>query len=189
MFWALRPGISVGGVKMRVSTVWLTLMLAAGVAATSALTAGPTMGQVDTGTIRGTVTDSSGAVVANAKVTLKNEDTGFVVSAVTARDGTYTFNPVKIGSYTVSVEAAGFRKAAAHVVVNVQEQARADFQLVPGAVTETVEVTATPSQMQTQDASVGTIATGAQINDLPLNGRNYTFLLNDGTQQLPVGRY
>src|SRR5580704_8683614 len=165
---------------MRISRAWLTLAVAAGVAAISAFTAGPTLGQVDTGAIRGTVTDPSGAVVANAKVTLKNEGTGFVVLAVTAGDGTYTFNPVKIGSYTVSVEAAGFRKAAAHVVVNVQEQARADFQLVPGAVNETVEVTATPSQMQTQDASIGTIATGAQINDLPLNGRNYTFLAQLG---------
>src|SRR5580692_10523307 len=165
---------------MRISRAWLTLAVAAGVAAISAFTAGPTLGQVDTGVIRGTVTDPSDAVVANAKVTLKNEDTGFVVLAVTAGDGTYTFNPVKIGSYTVSVEAAGFRKAAAHVVVNVQEQARADFQLVPGAVNETVEVTATPSQMQTQDASIGTIATGAQINDLPLNGRNYTFLAQLG---------
>ena len=166
---------------MRISRVWLTLMLATGVAAISALTAGPTLGQVDTGAIRGTVTDSSGAVVANAKVTLKNENTGLVVSAVTGGDGTYTFNPVKIGSYTVSVEATGFRKSeAAHVVVNVQEQARADFQLVPGQVTETVEVSAAPPQMQTQDASIGTIATGAQINDLPLNGRNYTFLAQLG---------
>ena len=181
-FRALRPGISVGaGVKMRISRVCLTLAGAAGVAVVSALTAGPALGQVDTGAIRGTVTDSSGAVVANVKVTLKNEDTGLVVSAATAGDGTYTFSPVKIGSYTVSVEATGFRKASAtHVVVNVQGQARADFQLVPGAVNETVEVSAVSPQMQTQDASIGAIATGAQINDLPLNNRNYTFLAQLG---------
>ena len=166
---------------MRISRVCLTLAGAAGVAVVSALTAGPALGQVDTGAIRGTVTDSSGAVVANVKVTLKNEDTGLVVSAATAGDGTYTFSPVKIGSYTVSVEATGFRKASAtHVVVNVQGQARADFQLVPGAVNETVEVSAVSPQMQTQDASIGAIATGAQINDLPLNNRNYTFLAQLG---------
>src|SRR5690348_8119187 len=80
-FRALRPGISVGaGVKMRISRVCLTLAVAAGAAVVSALTAGPALGQVDTGAIRGTVTDSSGAVVANVKVTLKNEDTGLVVS-------------------------------------------------------------------------------------------------------------
>ena len=79
--------------KMRISTVWLTLVLAAAVAATSALTAGPAMGQVDTGAIRGTVTDSSGAVVANAKVTLKNEDTGFVGAAAIAQVRLFNTHP------------------------------------------------------------------------------------------------
>src|SRR5438270_647616 len=171
---------------MRSSQVSVTLVLAAVAAAISALSSTPALGQVDAGAVRGTVTDSSGAVVANAKVSLTNKDTGLVVSTITAGDGTYTFNPVKIGSYKVSVEAAGFRQAAAQIVVNVQEQARADFQLVPGAVNERVEVSAAPPQMQTQDASVGTIATGVQINDLPLNGRNYTFLAQLGAGVTPL---
>ena len=128
--------------------------------------------QVDTGAIRGTVTDPSGAVVANAKVVLLNEATGLTLSATSGKDGTYTFEPVKIGSYTASVEAPGFKKATSRVTVNVQEQARADFKLVTGAVTETVEITAISPQLQTQDASVGTVATRDQINDLPLNGGN-----------------
>ena len=103
----------------------------------------------------GTVTDPSGALIADAKVTLISEATGQTLSTVTAKDGTYTFSPVKIGSYALSVEVAGFKKASTHVSVNVQEQARADFQLVTGAVTETVEVTSTAPQLQTQDASVG----------------------------------
>ncbi len=109
--------------------------------------------QVDTGAVRGTVTDPSGAVIANAKVALTNDATGLSTSAVTAADGSYTFDPVKIGAYTLAVEAAGFRKATSHVTVNVQEQARADFRLVAGAITETVEVTAAAPQLQTQDAS------------------------------------
>jgi Carboxypeptidase regulatory-like domain/TonB dependent receptor len=171
---------------MRFSKLWLALALNAGATAISVFTANPALAQVDTGAIRGTVTDASGAVVVNAKVELRNEGTGLVVSTVTASDGTYTFNPVKIASYRISVEAPGFRKATTQVVVNVQEQARADFQLVPGAVTESVEVSAAPPQMQTQDASVGTIATGQQINDLPLNGRNYTFLAQLGAGVTPL---
>ncbi len=141
----------------------------------------PALTQVDTGSVRGTVTDPSGAVVADAKVNLSSEATGQTVSTSTAKDGAFTFSPVKIGSYRLSVEASGFKRAATHVTVNVQEQARADFQLVTGAVSETVEVTATAPQLQTQDASVGTVATGEQVNDLPLNGRNYTFLAQLGS--------
>ena len=100
---------------------------------------------------------------------------------MTAKDGTYTFSPVKIGSYTLTVEVTGFKKATTNVSVSVQEQARADFQLVTGAVTETVEVTSATPQLQTQEASVGTVATSEQINDLPLNGRNYTFLAQLGS--------
>ena len=136
--------------------------------------------QVDAGAIRGTVTDPTGAVIANAKVTLVSEASGLSTSTVSGADGTYTFGPVKIGSYTISVEVNGFRKATTQVTVNVQEQARADFRLVPGAVTDTVEVTTVAPQLQTQDASVGIVATREQINDLPLNGRNYTFLAQLG---------
>src|SRR5580704_18320415 len=136
--------------------------------------------QVDAGAVRGTVTDPTGAVVAKAKVTLTNDATGLSTAAVTSADGDYTFGPVKIGPYTIDVEAAGFRKETTHVTVNVQEQARADFRLVTGAITETVEVTSAAPQLQTQDASVGTVATSQQVNDLPLNGRNYTFLAQLG---------
>jgi hypothetical protein len=136
--------------------------------------------QIDAGAVRGTVTDPSGAVIPNARITLSNDATGLTLTAATGADGTYTFSPVKIGPYTVSVEAAGFRKSATHLNVNVQDQARADFQLIAGAATETVEVTAAAPQLQTQDASVGTVATSQQVNDLPLNGRNYTFLAQLG---------
>lgn len=150
------------------------------VTAAMLLLCGSAVAQVDAGAVRGTVTDPTGAVVPNAKVTLTNDATGLSVAGTTATDGTYTFSPVKIGPYTVKVEAAGFRGATTHVTVSVQEQARADFQLVTGAASESVEVTAAAPQLQTQDASVGTVATSQQVNDLPLNGRNYTFLAQLG---------
>jgi len=165
---------------MRSHALSLTLFLALVAILLSGRIATPAFAQVDAGALRGTVTDPSGAVVPNAEVTLADEGTGRIVSTKTAGDGTYTFSPVKIGSYTVKVESAGFRASTAHITLNVQEQGRADFKLVAGGSNETVEVTAVAAQLQTQDASVGTVATGAQINNLPLNGRNYTFLAQLG---------
>ena len=137
--------------------------------------------QVDAGGIRGTITDSSGALVSGAKVTLTSEGSGLSTEAITGGDGNYSFTPIKIGSYTLVVEAAGFRKATQHgIKVDVQQQLKADFNLVPGSVKEEVFVTAAVSLLQTQDASVGTLASRAEINDLPLNGRNYTFLAQLG---------
>src|SRR5882724_3613595 len=137
--------------------------------------------QVDAGGIRGTITDSSGALVSGAKVTLTNEGSGLSTEAITGGDGNYSFTPIKIGSYTLVVEAAGFRKATQHgIKVDVQQQLKADFNLVPRSVKEEVFVTAAVSLLQTQDASVGTLASRAEINDLPLNGRNYTFLAQLG---------
>src|SRR5246500_957919 len=140
----------------------------------------PALTQVDAGSVRGTVTDPSGAVITDAKLSLSSEATGQTVSTTTAKDGAFTFSPVKIGSYRLSVEAAGFKRAATHVTVDVQQAVEANFSLVPGSLTETVVVTAVAPTLQTQDASVGTVATTAQINDLPLNGRNYTFLAQLG---------
>ncbi|HEV2381617.1 MAG TPA: carboxypeptidase-like regulatory domain-containing protein, partial [Terriglobia bacterium] len=70
--------------------------------------AAPVWCQIDTGTILGTVSDPSGAVVPGAKVSLTNEGTNLTVTMTTGGDGGYTFSPVKIGTYTVTVEAAGF---------------------------------------------------------------------------------
>src|SRR5258706_15629731 len=83
--------------------------------------------QVDAGAVRGTVTDPTGAVVANAKVTLTNDDTGLSTASVTSAEEAYTFGPVNIGPYTIDVEAAGFRKSTTHVTVNIQEHARANI--------------------------------------------------------------
>ena len=123
---------------------------------------------------------------------LTNEGTSFTLSTATSGDGTYIFTPLKIGNYAVVVEAPGFQKTShPHIAVDVQQQVVVDFTLVPGAVTQTVEVIGAPPQLQTTNASVGQVADTRQINDLPLNGRNYTFLaqLAAGvTQEAPTGR-
>src|SRR5436305_10653764 len=133
--------------------------------------------QVDTGAILGTVKDQSGAVVPGAKVTLTNEGTSLSISTTTGPDGGYTFTPVKIATYTVDAEFQGFQKAShPHVTVNVQQQVVVDFTLQPGQVTQTVEVTSEVPLLQTQNASVGQVVASKEVNDLPLNGRNFTFL-------------
>ncbi|MBV9085647.1 MAG: carboxypeptidase regulatory-like domain-containing protein, partial [Acidobacteriaceae bacterium] len=133
--------------------------------------------QIDQGAIRGTVQDPSGAVIPAAKVTLTNEGTGLALDTATASDGTYSFSPIKIGTYTVTVEHPGFQKIShANVPVGANDQVKVDFSLNPGQVTQTVEVTSAIPLLQTQSSTVGQDIGSQQVNDLPLNGRNYTFL-------------
>src|SRR5947207_5323395 len=133
--------------------------------------------QVDTGSITGTVTDQSGAVVGSARVTLTNEGTGAALASTTGPDGIYKFSPVRIGTYKLGVTAQGFKSVTQpSVTVNVGSNVAVNFTLNPGSTTETVEVTASVPVLQTQDASVGQIVDQRSVNNLPLNGRNFTFL-------------
>ncbi len=133
--------------------------------------------QVDTGTILGTVTDATGAVIPGAKVTIRNEGTSFTQSTTTSASGTYVFTPLRIGTYTVEVEKEGFkRQRRAGLELNIQQQLVADVALSVGEVSSEVEVTAAAPVLQTESGSVGQVVGSQEINDLPLNGRNYTFL-------------
>jgi hypothetical protein len=145
----------------------------------------PAWSQVDEGSITGTVQDSSGAVVAGAQVTLLNKDQGFTLETKTNGSGEYTFSPVRIGHYVITVTAQGFSKTTQeNLTVAVGTPLLVNVKLKLGAATETVEVTEAPPQLQTEDASVGQVITEQSVNDLPLNGRNFTFLaqLGAGTQ-------
>lgn len=133
--------------------------------------------QVDTGSITGTVADPSGAVLGGAKVTLTNVGTGATVSMSTGSDGIYKFAPVRIGTYKVDATAPGFETVSqTNVVVNIDANLLVNFSLKPGAAATTVEVTAAAPVLQTQDASVGQVVDSRNVNNLPLNGRNFTFL-------------
>ncbi|HEY6489170.1 MAG: TonB-dependent receptor [Terracidiphilus sp.] len=134
--------------------------------------------QVDTGTIVGTVTDSSGAVVPGATVTAINQATAAPVAARTGTDGRFVLTPLPIGNYTVVVEAASFKKVITQGVhLDIQQQALVNVVLHPGEVTENVEVTEAPELMQTESSSVGQVIDEKTIVDLPLNGRDYTMLV------------
>ncbi len=133
--------------------------------------------QVDTGTILGTVRDSTGGVIPNASVTLTNEGTAASQTASTGEGGQYTFTPIRIGRYSVEVQVAGFQaQKKTGVQLDIQQQVLIDFSLAPGQVTNAIEVTAAVPALQSENASVGQVVQQRAINDLPLNGRNYTFL-------------
>jgi hypothetical protein len=138
-------------------------------------------GQVDEGSITGTVLDATGAVVPGAQVTLLNTDQGITLETRSSGSGVYTFNPVRAGHYKISATARGFSKTTQeNVVVNVAQALLVNIQLKLGAATETVEVSTAPPLMQTEEASVGQVISEQQVNDLPLNGRNFTFLAQLG---------
>ncbi|HTS37869.1 MAG TPA: TonB-dependent receptor [Candidatus Solibacter sp.] len=133
--------------------------------------------QVDTGSITGTVTDQSGAVMNGARVTLTNAGTGTSLTTTTSGDGGYKFSPVRIGTYKLEVTSQGFQTMTrTDVSVNIGSNIELNFTLKAGSQTETVEVTATTPVLQNQDASVGQVVDQRSVNDLPLNGRNFTFL-------------
>lgn len=138
-------------------------------------------GQVDEGSISGTVQDTTGAVVPSANVTLLNIDQGITRQITTNATGGYSFSPVRIGNYTITVTANGFAKTTqTNLTVQVAQALQVNVVLKPGTASETVQVTEAPPLLQTEEASTGQVIGRQQVNDLPLNGRNFTFLAQLG---------
>ncbi|HYO84578.1 MAG TPA: carboxypeptidase regulatory-like domain-containing protein, partial [Bryobacteraceae bacterium] len=133
--------------------------------------------QSDTAAITGIVRDQTGAVVPNGTVVARNEATGLERRATTNQDGYYILTNLPPGLYTVSAEAAGFKKFESRnnqLTANVN--ATVDIVMSVGQLTETVEVVATAPPIQADTATVGRTVTTQQIENLPLNGRNPLFL-------------
>lgn len=142
--------------------------------------------QFDTSAVLGTITDASGAVIAGASVSLTASETGVVVSTVTNSNGSYEFFNVRIGKYTVSAEAQGFKKAVSdEFTVTVGARQRVALSLQVGEVSEVVTVTEAASVVEADTSSRGTVIGSKQAVDLPLNGRAYAdlTLLTPGTVQ------
>jgi hypothetical protein len=132
-----------------------------------------------TGSIVGTVTDSQGAVVAGAKITVTDSDKGAVVrNLVTDSAGAYAATLLPAGHYAVSAEAQGFKIGLANgIVLDVNEQHTQDFQLEVGSKNESVQVSADALQVDLQSAQSQTVITGTQIQELAVNTRNYEQLV------------
>jgi hypothetical protein len=149
-----------------------------------------TLGQVDTGTIVGTVKDATGAVLPGATVVVSSVSTGINTTVKSGADGTYVATPLKIGEYTVSVEAVGFKsQTQKNIVLQVQDRLRVDFTLQVGDISEKVIVEDAPPMLQTETSSLGDVINSNQVTSLPLNGRDYTQLavLTAGVSRTDLG--
>lgn len=138
----------------------------------------PSYAQLTTADVVGTVTDSSGAIIPDAKVTLTNNGTSVTKVTATSGTGDYTFNLLIPGRYTISIDAKGFKKAViADFSLAAGDRQRQNAALQPGSIEETVEVTSTAPLLQTDSSAVQSTVTERSVQDLPLNGRNYINLV------------
>jgi hypothetical protein len=136
------------------------------------------------GSVQGTVTDPSGAVVAGAKITITNKATGQVVNTATNGSGTYSSGALLPGQYVVRVEAKSFKTAELPVTVQVTVTSAGNIRLAVGQPNEVGEVRTSAAQVNTEQATVQGVLTAEQIDKLPVNGRNFLDLaqLESGVQ-------
>jgi hypothetical protein len=134
-------------------------------------------GQVDTGVISGSVSDSSGAMVPGANINVRNLGTGQALVIQTNPGGIYVSPPLRPGEYSVEVEASGFRKVQKNLPLDVNQRATINFELTVGSVNEEVVVLAEVPVLQTESATLSSLRTEQSIKDLPLNGRNFSQLI------------
>jgi hypothetical protein len=126
------------------------------------------------GTIRGTVTDSQGAPVVGAQVTVASTGTGYSRTAMTASDGSYSFPDILPGSYNLQVAKEGFKTEQEQAVdLHVSSTVVLDVKLQVGATSTVVDVEANPVQVETTNGTLGVVIEGPQVRELPLNGLNF----------------
>ena len=144
----------------------------------AALTSPAAIAQQATANVTGVVKDQSGAIISNAQVELTNVNTGVVRKTATNSAGIYDFPSVVPGAYSMQATATGFTTVSQPpVTLQVGQTATFDFQLNVGATTSTVTVNAAAPTLETATAELGTVVAPKAMNDLPLNGRNFTELL------------
>ena len=141
-----------------------------------------------TGTILGTVTDSSGAIVQNAQVVVTNVGTGIAYKTTTTSAGDYNAPSLNPGSYSLTVQAPGFSKAQTdQFVLAVDQQVRVNISLKLGALNTETMVTAQAVTLDTDNSALSQLVSEAQVKELPLNGRNFMQLLTLGAGAVTVG--
>jgi hypothetical protein len=151
------------------------------------LFAGAASAQVSTASVNGVVRDPKGAVIPGATIVLSSVDTSVEHSSVSNGSGEYVFLNITPGSYTLSASAQGFnpQKVDAFVLA-VSQIATFDFALTVGTQTQVVTVQGTAAQLDVSSASLGTVIATKQVNDLPLDGRNFTTLLSLTPGVVPI---
>jgi Carboxypeptidase regulatory-like domain len=168
--WSLLPGLHTAGLLS-----FLLLFAASAVA------------QVSTATVNGAIRDPKGAVVPGATIILSAVDTSVQRTSVSNGSGEYVFLNITPGSYTLSASAQGFNpQKVAEFVLAVSQIATFDFALSVGTQTQVVTVEGTAAQLDVSSASLGTVIATKQVNDLPLDGRNFTTLLSLTPGVVPI---
>lgn len=136
------------------------------------------MAQEATANVTGVVKDQSGAIIANARIELANVNTGVVRKTASSSAGIYNFPSVVPGVYSMQASATGFTSVSQPpVTLQVGETATFDFQLNVGSTSSTITVNAIAPTLETSTSELGTVVSPKEMNDLPLNGRNFTELL------------
>jgi hypothetical protein len=150
---------------MKQRLFWIVMIVALGASICCA--------QVATGNIRGSVSDSTGGVLPNCSVTITHIDTGLVRKVSTNERGDFNAPSLPVGEYKIVIGLAGFQsKALTGLILQVDQTAIIPTVLEPGAVTQTLEVTAAAPVLDSQTSSLGQVIENKRIVDLPLNGRN-----------------
>ena len=141
-------------------------------------------GQTGTGTVTGTVTDPSAAVLPQTKITLTNENTGVTLSSVSNAAGIYYFASVQAGPYRLTAEAAGFRRWTGTLTLQVGQTATIDPKMAVGAVETAVEVTDAAPVITVEGMNISDVKDALRIRQLPLNGRAISnlFALTPGVE-------
>jgi Carboxypeptidase regulatory-like domain len=155
-----------------------------------AVGAGRALAQIESGTFVGTARDASGAAVVGANVTVTEVQTNISRKALTNEQGEYNVNHLNPGIYSVSIGRPGFKTATrSNVKLDINQVIRVDVVLVPGVVSEHIEVTAVEPLVESQTSSIGQVIEETQVHDLPLNGRNFLQLayLSPGVNEGEVG--
>ena len=144
----------------------------------------PAWAQKDAGSIVGSVKDPSGAIVANAKVTITDLEHGQISSTTTNTEGDFVVSPLRVGRYTVTVEQTGFKKAISDPIgLDVQQRVAVNIVLQVGQITESVVVSGATPLLETETSELGQVVDSQRVANLPLNGRNFAqlALLTAGT--------
>src|SRR5580704_12511564 len=144
-----------------------------------------------TGSIQGTVYDAAGAVIPNAALTIRNQDTGDERTTATDSSGIYVAPSLAVGTYHVEVKFAGMQPTAANIEVSVGTVCRQDFSLNIASSSQTVEITGAAPVIDTSTASVGAVINQKTVQEIPLNGRHFMdlALLIPGTVTAPVNGF
>lgn len=180
-------GFELGGLGVRIPARFRELCRFSFIGSLFLLAAVASYAQTATTSIRGDVTDATGAVIANVDVTIAEKSIGFTQSHKTDEKGQYSFQQIPPGAYLITIRAEGFNEETQRALLLVNQPATVNFTLKVGASTTTVDVTSDTTVLNAIDATIGTPFNQNQIQTLPFQGNNVFSLLSLQSGVLSLG--